>query len=71
METTKGHESANVTSQGKKSFWFFLSSLNVLAARRRHKAEQLLLQSFKASYPRWEKEGLIQKPRHLTETTKA
>jgi len=32
-------------------------------ARRRGKAEELLLQSFRELYPRWKKWGLLKKPR--------
>ena len=46
-----------------KSFWSFFGYFNVLAAFRRRKAETRLLESFKSSYPRWEKEGFIKKPR--------
>ena len=67
--TVKGLVNVDST-QHKKSLRELLRSLNILAVRRRQKAERLLLQSFKECYPRWEKEGLVQKPKHFTATTK-
>jgi len=64
MQTVSVEQRGGVRSHApRKSFWSFFGYLNVLAALRRRKAERLLLQSFKSSYPRWEKEGFIRKPR--------